>query len=317
MSDTYERAQGAVVVIGSANADLVASVPRRPAGGETVLAHDFERRAGGKGANQAAASARAGARTVFVGAVGDDPIGAEQIEQLEHEGVDTRSVHRLSGVATGTALISVTPEGENSIVVVPGANGLLSGSLVVAALDDLLSDESSRPAAVVVQTEVSAEAIDAAVAWSTKNGIRVVLNDGPVIPLGAATLHAADPLIVNEHEAQELCRRRGPLELLSLARATQEETGARSVVVTGGGAGAVVLTAAGPLLIRSQAAASVIDTTGAGDAFAGTLVAHLAHGAGLEDAARAAVAAATVSVSWPGARPPRHHLPPDPSKGKR
>ncbi|WP_436789649.1 PfkB family carbohydrate kinase [Yinghuangia sp. YIM S10712] len=285
-----------VIVIGSINADLITEVRRRPAGGETVLAVGLKNRPGGKGANQAAAAARAGASTALLGAVGEDPLGAAQLHALAAAGVDVTRVSTVPGADTGMAFITVTPDGENTIVVAGGANTLLDADTVRRRL------AGTSAAIAVLQTEIAAAAVDSAAAWAQDNGIRVVLNNGPCADLTAETLAVADPLIVNEHEAAELCRPAKPSDD-SLAFDVLKTTGARSVLVTLGGNG-VQLATADTLASLSAVPVEVVDTTGAGDAFVGTVAARLAKGETLETAAHTATRAAAEAVTWNGARPP-------------
>lgn len=299
LEDTYTGTAGhGVVVIGAVNVDLIATVARRPAGGETVLATGLQRRPGGKGANQATAAARAGAAVWFVGAVGADPDGTGQIAELDRVGVATAHVRAIEGVPTGAAFISVTPDGENSIVVAAGANGELRPEDVTSALTGI----AAQGTVAVLQTEVPGQVIDAAAHACLTRGTRFVLNDGPVTALRAATLAGADPIVVNEHEAAELCGTNPAPSRSKLARAVQAVTGARSVIVTLGADGAL-LAATGHDAAIPASPAQVVDTTGAGDAFVGTLAARLALGDDLAAAASKAVDAATMAVTWPGARP--------------
>ena len=191
-----------VVVVGSINVDVVMHVPGFPVPGVTLLADRVERSPGGKGANQAVAAARAGAATRLLGAVGDDGDSAPQVDALVAAGVDVSGVETCSGRTTGTAFVMVAPSGENAIVVDAGANGLLDLRRVVAALSDR---GTTAPDVVLLQSEVGAAVVDAAAAAAYERGIRVVVNNGPWLPLAAATLEAADPLVVNEHEAAEAC----------------------------------------------------------------------------------------------------------------
>jgi ribokinase len=286
-----------VVVVGGVNVDLIATVARRPAGGETVLASGLQRRPGGKGANQAAAAARAGAAVWLVGAVGADPDGAGQIAELNGAGVTTAHVRAVDGVPTGTAFISVTPDGENSIVVAAGANGELRPEDVTSAL----TAAAAGSAVVVLQTEIPGQVIDAAAHACRMQRMRFVLNDGPVAELSAATLTGADPIVVNEHEAAELCGKDPGRSRRELARGVRAVTGARSVIVTLGADGALVAAPGRDAAIPAPAV-EVVDTTGAGDAFVGTLAARLALGDDLIAAASEAVRAATAAVTWAGAR---------------
>jgi ribokinase len=290
-----------VLVAGNANADLVAVVPHRPRGGETVLARSLARYTGGKGANQAAAAARAGVRVCFVGAVGDDPMGMEQLAALTGVGVDVSAVEIVGEVATGTAMITITPDGENSIVVAGGANESVSPDAVEAALA-----ERGDVVLVVLQTELAPDVIEASAAACARRGIRYLINDGPYVPLSAATLAGADPLVVNEHEAADLCGVASdvaPDDPMQLLARVLDASGASSVVVTLGSRGAAY---ADGDQCRHVAASPVtaVDTTGAGDVFVGTLAAGLAGGVALGAAVAASVAAAGKAVTWRGARPP-------------
>jgi ribokinase len=284
-----------VVVVGAINVDLVAQVDRRPAPGETVLCSRFERHSGGKGANQAAAAARAGASTALVGAVGDDADGPRELAALAALGVDVSAVSNQPSIATGLALITVTPDAENAIVIVAGANGRLGASDVTAALGGF-----PGCSVLLAQTEVVPAAVDAAAAHCRRIGSRLVINTAPVVDLEPPTLAAADPLVANEHEARQLCGGESG-DPSRLADAVRRATGARSAVVTLGARGAAVSTATGGALVPAVSAVAV-DTTGAGDTFVGTLAAALAHGVDVSSAAALAVRAAAEAITWRGAR---------------
>ena len=253
---------------------------------------------GGKGANSAVAAARAGARVVMVGAVGDDAAGREQLALLAAAGVDTGAVRISATHATGVALIVVTPDGENSIVVGPGANHTLGA----ADLEGVLGRDAGD--VVLAQAEVGVEATEAAAALARRGGARLVLSLAPVVAVRTETLAAADPLVVNAEEAADLIRLLGadpPAEPRDRAQTLVDAAGCASAVLTLGGDGAVV---AGPLGVRLLPApvVEVVDTTGAGDRLAGVLAAGLAAGLGLFEAAERAVAAAAESVRYAGAR---------------
>lgn len=272
-----------VTVVGGINQDVTVRVGRRPVPGETVVGDGPVTSAGGKGANMAVAAARAGADVTLCGAVGDDAAGREQVDELVAGGVDVTRVAVRSDHATGTALIVVTPDGENAIVVGTGANATLSDDEVAAAC--------AGAAVVLAQTEVGARPVEVAAGTP---GIRLVLSPAPVVPLAPEVLALADPVVVNEEEATELA---GAADAATVRAAT----GARSVVVTLGAAGAEVADADGVRRIPSPAV-DAVDTTGAGDVLAGTLAAALADGSSLDDALTAAVAAAAESVQHAGAR---------------
>ena len=275
-----------VLVVGSANADLVVAVDRRPGGGETVLGGDTVLSPGGKGANTAVAAGRLGADVALVGAVGDDPYGRLLLDSLRAAGVDTGLV-RTSERPTGIAYITVTPDGENSILVSPGANSSLEPADVDAVFDGVQ--------VMAASLEVPLPAIEHAVAKAAEKGVKVLLNLSPAAKLSAETLAKLDVLLVNEHEAAWLT---GPgadfRKLLDL--------GPRAAVVTLGAAGVVVVEAESATEVASPKVEAV-DTTGAGDAFAGALAASLADGTDLVSAAKHAVLVAAFSVTRHGAQP--------------
>ncbi|MFB9314290.1 PfkB family carbohydrate kinase [Nocardioides plantarum] len=283
--------QGVVVVVGGINQDVVVRAERRPGAGETVVGDGPAVVPGGKGANTAVAAARAGASVVMCGAVGDDDAGRAQVVALAAEHVDTRGVRERVGTATGVAMIVVTPDGENSIAVGRGANATVTGPDVRRAC--------AGAAVVLAQTEVGAEPADWAAAACAG---RFVLSLAPVLPLRAETLALADPVVLNETEAAEVVGRAAD----DPAAAVLAATGARAVVVTLGARGAAWADGAssGRVAGHLVAADDVVDTTGAGDCFTGTLAARLAAGDSLELAVTVAVAAAAESVRRPGARRP-------------
>ncbi|MGG2463218.1 ribokinase [Streptomyces sp. RGM 3693] len=285
-----------VLVVGSANADLTVRVARRPGAGETVLGTDLMESAGGKGANQAAAAARIGGRTALLARVGGDAYGELLLAAQRAAGTDVAPVIVDEDARTGTAMIIVGPDGDNSIVVSPGANAALTPDDVAAAKDVIAASS-----VVSLQLEIPMETVRAAVAAAGEAGTRVVLNPSPAPEdLDRELLAAADPLVVNEHEARQLSRHTDgtPAEWAAALR----ERGARSVVVTLGGDGALVLDDAGTTAVPGVRVKAV-DTTGAGDAFTGALATRLAGGATLPDAARFAVRVGAAAVTKPGAQP--------------
>ncbi|WP_454085945.1 ribokinase [Georgenia sp. Marseille-Q6866] len=283
---------GRVVVVGSANVDLVVPVPRHPAGGETVLGGTLERHPGGKGANQAVAAARAGgADTTFVGALGEDESGELLHASLAGAGVRTDLVARVAE-PTGTALISVDPGGENTIIVAPGANSLVTVGTEQAA-------RVAEADVVLAQLEIPLEAIVAAAA-ARKEGALLVLNAAPSRELPEEVWSAVDVLVVNEHEAADLAGRGDGTEPADLATALLAQVPA--VVVTLGGAGSLVAERDGEPVHVPAFPVEPVDTTGAGDTFCGVLAAALAGGATLADAARLAAAAGALATTAPGAQ---------------
>ncbi|MDF3288152.1 ribokinase [Streptomyces silvisoli] len=282
-----------VLVVGSANADLVVGVERRPAAGETVLGSDLVVHPGGKGANQSVAAARLGARTALLARVGDDTHGRLLLDSQRRSGVDTTGV-LVGGAPTGVALITVDPSGDNSIVVSPGANGRLTPQDVRAARGLL---HGSR--VVSAQLEIPLESV-VEVVRNLPDGTRFVLNPSPPRPLPAELLAACDPLVVNEHEARVIVGGElddSPEEWAAALLAL----GPRSVVVTLGAQGALVATGDGTVRIPSVRVAAV-DTTGAGDAFTAALAWRLGAGASLADAAAYAVRVGAAAVTRVGAQ---------------
>ena len=284
---------GHIVVVGSLNMDLVVRSPRHPQPGETLLGTEFHTFPGGKGANQAVAAARLGGQVKLIGRVGADAFGAALLQTLSQDGVDTRHVEPLKEAPTGVALITVDDAGQNTIVVVPGANGELSPP-------DLLAAESAFEGAsvVVMQLEVPVLTVTYAADLARRHGARVVLNPAPAQPLSAALLRQVDALIPNQSEAALLtgCALAGDAARRLLA------SGVRSVIVTLGEDG--VLIAEGETATHLPAhRVSVVDTTAAGDAFVGAFAVALAEGRTVHEAAAWGTAAGALAVTRAGAQP--------------
>lgn len=286
-----------VVVVGSLNMDLVARALRLPVPGETLLGHGFSTVPGGKGANQAVAAARLGARTAMIGCVGDDAFGRQLRAGLEADRIDCRAVRSVAGEASGVALIVVDESGRNGIVVVPGANG------------KLVPEDVDRHAAllagarvVALQLEVPLATVEHAARTARGLGKTVVLNPAPAQPLAPGVLACADFLVPNEIEAAALTGL-----AVDSAQATMEAgrqlraQGAANVLVTLGERGVVVVTAAGAEHFPAPRVEAV-DTTAAGDTFIGGFCAALARGRSVVDAVAFAQAAAAISVTRPGAQ---------------
>ncbi|MFJ9706857.1 ribokinase [Streptomyces sp. NPDC101234] len=283
-----------LLVVGSANADLVIDVERRPAAGETVLGGDLATHPGGKGANQAVAAGRLGARTALLARVGDDAHGRLLLDSQRAAGVDTVGV-LVGGAPTGVALITVDPSGDNSIVVSPGANGRLTPADVRAA-GSLF--HASR--VISTQLEIPLETV-LEVVRSVAPGSRFVLNPSPPQPLPGEVLAACDPLIVNEHEAKvvlgEACVSEEPADWARLLLAK----GPKSVVVTLGAQGALVADGQGVESVPSVKV-DAVDTTGAGDAFTAALAVRLGAGESLAGAAAYAARVGAAAVTRRGAQ---------------
>ncbi len=279
--------QARVIVVGSVNVDLVVVAERLPAPGETVTGGRFSRHGGGKGANQAVAAARLGARVAIVGAVGADELGDEALSLLEREGIDVGAVARLQA-PTGVALIAVDARGENQIAVASGAN---------AALDPVAVERAVRDAgagALLLSHEVPEAAV---LAGARAAGGPIVLNPAPARPVPDELAALGPVLTPNAGEACELTAEREPE---AAARALAARTGA-PVLVTLGARGALLLEGGAAELLGAPQV-DAVDTTGAGDTFNGALATALAEGRALRDAAAFAIAAAALSTRAAGAR---------------
>lgn len=284
-----------IVVVGSANTDLVVRVPSLPRPGETMLGGTFASVGGGKGANQAVAAARAGGRTRFVAALGDDAFGRQSRTALDAEGIDTSGVRHVADCPSGVALIVVDGRGENLIAVAPGANDRLAPADLDAAI---LRDAD----AVLVQLEIPLDTVRHAVRLARAHGRRVILNPAPARDLDADLLHDVDCLTPNETEA-EILTGVAVTDAASAEAAARRllAAGPRAVVVTLGSRGALVATAAACTVVPGHPV-TAIDTVAAGDVFNGCLAVALAEGGELVDAVRFANAAAAIAVTRRGAR---------------
>ena len=283
-----------VFVVGSINQDFVLKVERRPEPGETVTGAELALFPGGKGGNQAIAAARLGADVAILGRVGEDPFGRELVVNLRDNGVDTSRVEAVTDVPTGSAFITVTPDGENAIVVSPGANRRFGPAEIRAASEDL-----RKARLLLAQLEVEVEAVEMAAYIVAGNGGRVLLNLAPPREVSGDLLRLSDPLVVNEHEAAFLLGEDAQTPEESAGKLL--DLGPPSAVVTLGGAGAILATENSSRHFPAPEV-QVVDTTGAGDAFVGALAAKLAEGTLLEEAVPYAVLAGAVAVMREGAQ---------------
>jgi len=287
-----------VAVVGSLNMDLVARAPRIPQPGETIIGRDFHTLPGGKGANQAVAAARLGAKVAMVGRVGGDAFARPLLDNLAAAGVDHTFVVQDPGAATGVALIVVDAAGQNSIVVASGANMRLSpadveaAETVIAAADVLL-----------LQLETPLETVIRAAQIARAHGVTVILNPAPARPLPPALLSLVDVLVPNESETALLTG----LPLDSRARVE-----AAAGALRGSGVGAVILTLgehgallaqAGGVQVFPAFTVTAVDTTAAGDAFMGGLSLALAEGHSLAEGIRWGNAAGALAATQLGAQP--------------
>lgn len=273
-----------VVIVGSANLDLVARTPRLPKPGETVTGSNYFEFCGGKGANQAIAAARAGANTAFIGALGNDHAGETLRAAFKHDDVDISAVQFVSE-PTGRALIGVSDDGENSIIVVPGANHAIT-------IGDVERNAKIITSAKVLlcQLEVPLEVVQRAFELAGENSIRI-LNPAPAQSLSKELLQLVDVITPNEHEMQLL----GGSEALL-------NCGVKTIVVTQGARGALMITEKGETRIPPFEV-DPVDSTGAGDAFCGMLAARLATGESIQNALKAAVVSGALATLTEGAVP--------------
>ncbi len=285
-----------VLVVGSVNVDYSVEAPRLPVTGETLAAGGLITGTGGKGANQALAAARLGARVAFAGVTGADSNGAMARGALVGAGVDISGVVEDDQTATGLALIIRLPGGDNAILVSPGANARLSAAEVEAAV------QRHAPRCVLAQCEIPLAAVEAAAAAARQAGAMFLLNPAPAVALPDTLLDAADVLIPNRTELSQLADEASSEATgLEKAAAALRARGVKQLVVTDGANGAY-LSVGGIFTHLPPHQVTVVDSTGAGDAFCGALAAGLAAGRSLEVAVEFANAAGAVATTYPGAQ---------------
>lgn len=277
-----------IVVVGSINMDLVVLAERFPAAGETLIGRDMVKLAGGKGANQAVAASRLGASVTMVGAVGDDSFGAELLTGLARENVATHHVRCIEGVSTGIAAITAAA-GDNTIIVVPGAN------LALRVADVYAAEEAIAAADVVLaQLEISLSVVEAAATLAQKHNVPFILNPAPAQHLPNTLLERVTLLTPNQHELALVLEKDTSDFVQLLAHLPGK------VVMTHGAEGAYHCRSDGTVHYQPGFKVEVVDTTGAGDTFNAALAVHW-H-LGIEKAMHAAAAAAALSVTRLGAQ---------------
>jgi len=286
-----------VVIVGSINLDYVVSLRRRPDPGETVSDAVLELHPGGKGANQAVAAARSGVGVEIVGCVGADAAGGSRVRELIAERVGVSHVRRVVGTTTGIAIVMVTPDGENAIVGVPGANAELCLSDI-----DQAAGVIAEGHVLVTQLEVPLACVTRAARIAPPD-ITFVLNAAPYRTVPISVLQRVDVLVVNESEAAGFTGWQvDSVEDARRAAGEVRRLGPKAVVITLGPAGAVVAAAG----LDSHVVAPVVrcvDTTGAGDAFVGALAASLANGESLHAAVVYGTAMGSATTEHRGASP--------------
>lgn len=295
---------GRVVVVGSVNVDLTVSAARLPIAGETVVGSGPELHQGGKGANAAVAASRLGASVTLVGAVGADEFGQQALQALERDGVDTSHVTVTPSTATGAALIVIDSNGENLIAVGEGANATLDPRTVAQAVRGTLGNHRRSPRTrpcLLIGTEVPDSGARAAIEIGRELGAHLVLDPAPARPSLLELDLRGVILTPNVGESRALT---GADDVHTAIAGLAERNGGAPVIVTQGAAGALVQETPGRGVGRIPPPGTVnaVDTTGAGDTFAGALCSRLASGEPVMDSARFAVAAGACAVRGAGAR---------------
>ena len=287
-----------IIVFGSINMDLVARTPNIPVAGETITGYEFFTAPGGKGANQAVAAARLGAKTHMVGRVGNDVFAGALLDSLRQNGVDIDLVGQDEQHSSGVAVIAVDERSENSIVVIPGANGSV-GRQEVSQLASLLGDAR----VLLMQLEIPLEAVIAAGRAAQAAGVRVVLDPAPAKPLPEAVFEFCDTITPNEIEAGMLVG--FPVEGIDRAQEAASvllERGARNVIIKMGRHGAFWSDGNRSEFFPAFKV-KAIDTVAAGDAFNGGLAVGLSEGLPIIEAIEWGMAAGALSTTKPGAQP--------------
>lgn len=284
-----------IAVVGSANTDLQFMSNAVPRAGETIFGTGFDMGFGGKGANQATAAALCGARVEMVAAVGGDALGAETIRNFNSMGVQTSGVKVIPGVSTGAALILVAADGENRIIVASGANDRLRPADVDAAAPQLAAADM-----VLLQFEIPLETVYHTIRVAKAHDVRCIVNPAPAVAADLAELALADYLIVNETEAEVLSGRtvRSESDLEGCVDALLQR-GIRRVILTLGARGALLASATTRVHVPPFPVTTV-DTTGAGDAFIGSLAVFLTEGFPEEEAVTRANLYAALSTTRTG-----------------
>mgnify|MGYP001565410095 CR=1 FL=1 len=287
-----------VVVVGSINMDMFAMVSELPRTGETVLGNRFFSTVGGKGANQATAIARLSTPVSFVAKVGKDPFGEQMLTVLKENGIDTRFVFTDSLSSSGVALVNVDKTGENTIVVIPGVNQLLSEEDILKA-----QDEIAQARVLVSQLEIPHRTVETAFEVARRHKVKTILNPAPGSKLSPKLLNKVDVLTPNETELGNLFDEKITTEAAMKQSCYRLlDMGVKSIALTLGKEGVLMVSQEG-FQHYSALKVKVVDTTGAGDAFTGGLAAFLSEGLELDQAVKKAIQVAGYSVTKLGAQP--------------
>jgi ribokinase len=292
-----ETAKPRILVLGSLNLDFVLDIERMPGAGETLTSKASALHCGGKGANQAVACARLGAEVAMIGRIGDDPAGTSLRDALAGENIAVDGIAVTPGCASGAAAVLLTPDGQNRIILAPGANARLTPEDVAAQADRFAAADL-----LVCQLETPLATIAAAIERAAAIGLPVLLNPAPAQPLPPALLARIDYLVPNESEATLLTGIAvdGPERAAEAAEQLRGH-GIRCVVVTLGAAGILIADDRGARHVPALAA-DVVDTTAAGDCFIGGFATGLGEGLDIDAAAALGQRAARLCVGRPGAQ---------------
>jgi|SRR6187402_159732 len=288
-----------ILVVGSINLDLVALVPRMPVAGETLTGRSFATYSGGKGANQAVCAARLGGSVGMIGRVGDDPFATQLLDSLKSEQIATHCIEHVTG-PSGSAVILVTPAGDNSIVVIPGANDALQPEDL-----DLYLDELRSASLILSQLEIPLATVERLAELAKEFGVPFVLDPAPARELPSGLLRNVTWLTPNESETRILLHGlRGSSDFEPAVAANHLiNTGVRNVILKRGSQGVFLSGEAVKDTYLRAFPVKVVDTTAAGDAFNGGFAYALSEGMEPIEAARFASAVAAISVSKAGAQP--------------
>jgi len=286
-----------IVVIGSSNTDMVIKADRLPAPGETIIGKQFMMTPGGKGANQAVAATRMGGAVSFIAKTGNDLFGRQSVELYKAEGIGTEYIFSDTENPSGVALISVDDQGENCILVAPGANGTLSVKDIEKAKKEIESADI-----MLIQLEIPIETVEYAVKIAFEKGVKVVLNPAPARSLSTNLLKSIDIITPNKNEA-ELLTGNHVRDSASARKAADSlhEKGVKTVIITLGSKGALIRENGEYHEIKAQKVKAV-DTTAAGDTFCGTLCVGLSEGMTIVEAVKLACKACAITVTRMGAQ---------------
>lgn len=286
-----------ILVIGSSNTDLISKVQHFPSAGETIEGKLFFQAMGGKGANQAIAAHRTGGNVSFVTCLGNDIYGQDKLRYYKEEGLNVKSSFMVKDVPTGTAIILVNEEGENCIVITPGANNELSPEYI-----EKIEEEIATSSLIVLQMEIPLASVRRVCELATKYNTEVLLNVAPAREIDSTLISLVDILVVNETEIEKVSGK--TIESLGEERIIDMllEQGAKTVILTLGRNGCIVKN--DKVFVHVPAYnVEAVDTTAAGDTFCGSLVAQLSKGKDLIDALKFASAASAICVTRMGAQP--------------